>query len=106
MSERYGMHVRFQTQPDQGDAFADLLLGAAAAMTTDDGCLLYLVSRDPEDATVVSVTEVWTSEERHAAAVTDPRTRAVIAQAMPLLAGPPQATPLVPVGGHGLDGVG
>jgi quinol monooxygenase YgiN len=102
MPEPYGMHVRFTTQPGQGDALAALLLESAAAMTGDEGCRLYLISRDPDDADVVYVTEAWTSREAHDASLEDPATRAVITRAMPLLSGPPDATHLRPAGGHGI----
>lgn len=97
----YGMHVRFTAKAGEGDALATLLLEAAAGTQADADCRLYLVSRDPDDADVVYVTEAWTSREAHDAALEDPATRELIGRAMPLIAGPPEASHLLPAGGKG-----
>lgn len=97
----YGMHVRFTAVAGEGDALAALLLEAAKGAETDADCRLYLVSRDPDDPDVVFVTEAWTSREAHDAALEVPATRELIGRAMPLIAGPPEATHLLPAGGKG-----
>jgi quinol monooxygenase YgiN len=102
MSEPYGMHVQFTANPGQGDQLEAILLEAADGARQDDACRLYVVSRSPENAETVWVTEAWTSREAHDASVQDQQTKALIARAMPLLAGPPDATELRPAGGKGL----
>ena len=97
------MHVRFTAQPGQGDALAGLLLEAAAGAGGLDACRLYVVSRSPSDAETVFVTEAWTSREAHDASLEDEAARAMIQRALPLLAGPPEAVELRPVGGKGLS---
>ncbi|HEY8770358.1 MAG TPA: antibiotic biosynthesis monooxygenase, partial [Thermoleophilaceae bacterium] len=62
---------------------------------------LYLVSRSPEDPDAVFVTEAWTSQAAHDASLEDEGARALIARAIPLMAGPPEATALRPLGGKG-----
>jgi quinol monooxygenase YgiN len=101
MGATYGMHVRFTAQPGQGEALATLLLEAADGVGGLDACRLYLVSRAPDDPETVWVTEAWTSREEHDAALADERAAALIACVLPLLAGPPEATELRPVGGKG-----
>jgi quinol monooxygenase YgiN len=101
VSGAYGLHVRFTAQPGQGDALAALLLEAAAGVQALEACRIYLVSRSPEDADTVWVTEAWTEREAHDASLEDPGARELIGRAMPLLAGPPEATELSPAGGKG-----
>jgi quinol monooxygenase YgiN len=102
MNEAHGMHVRFTTQPGRGDELAGLLLEAADALRADDDCLLYIVSRSPDDPEIVWVTEAWTSREAQNASLEDEQTRALIGRAMPLMAGRPEAIHLRPSGGKGL----
>lgn len=103
MTDAYGMHVKFTAAAGQGDALAAILLEAADGIEADDACLLYVVSRSPAEADTVWVTEAWTSREAHDASLEDPAARALIARAMPLIAGPPEADELRPVGGKGVS---
>jgi quinol monooxygenase YgiN len=98
----FGMQVRFTAQPGQGDALATMLLEAADGLADLKACRLYVVSRSPDHAETVWVTEVWTDRDTHAASLEDERAQALIKRALPLLAGPPEATELRPVGGKGL----
>jgi quinol monooxygenase YgiN len=98
----FGMQVRFTAQPGQGDALAVMLLEAASGLVDLEACRLYVVSRSPDHAETVWVTEVWTDRNAHAASLEDERAQALIKRALPLLAGPPEATELRPVGGKGL----
>lgn len=102
MAEWFGMQVRFTTQPGKGDALAALLLEAAAGLSDVAECLLYAVSRDPDDPDVLWVSEVWTDQDAHTASLQVPGARATIERALPLLAGPPEALHLLPLGGKGL----
>jgi quinol monooxygenase YgiN len=101
MIAAFGMHVRFRAQPGQGDALSALLLEASNALSGVDACRLYLVSRLPDDANSVWVTEAWTSREAHAASLEDERAKATIQRAKPLIVGAPEATELRPAGGKG-----
>jgi quinol monooxygenase YgiN len=98
----YGMHVRFTAQAGRGDELAAILLEAAAGTKGDDDCLLYVVSRSPADPDTIFVTEAWTSREAHDRSLENEDARALIGRAMPLMAKPPDADSLVPLGGKGL----
>jgi quinol monooxygenase YgiN len=98
----FGLHVRFTTQPGQAGALASILLEAAAGLERFEECLLYLVSRSPDDEETVFVTEAWTSREAHAASLEGEDVKGLVGQAMPLLAGPPERTELRPLGGKGV----
>lgn len=103
MTERYGLHGSLRAKTGQGDALADLLLEAAASLNSNTDCILYLVSRAPDDNEVVLVTEVWTSREAHDASLQDAAVKALIQRGMPLIADMPTSTEFVPAGGKGLD---
>jgi quinol monooxygenase YgiN len=102
MSDRFGMQARFVAQPGRGAEFAEMLLEAARGLESLDSCLLYLVNRDAEEPDVVWVTEAWTDQESHAVSLEDPAALELIQRALPLLAGPPEARLLEPLGGKGL----
>jgi quinol monooxygenase YgiN len=96
------MQARFSAQPGKGHEFVALLRGAALDLEDFEACLLYLVSQEVENPDVVWVTEVWVDSESHSASLENPHVRSVIEQALPLLAGPPEALHLLPVGGKGV----
>lgn len=99
---RYGLHGSLRATEGNGEALTDLLLDAAAAVQQGDGCQLYLVSRDPADAELVWVTEVWTDRESHDASLQDPATIEMIVKARPIIAGFGDRSEFVPVGGTGI----
>src|SRR5690349_16876958 len=69
------------------------------------GCELYIVNTAVAEADVVWVTEVWRNAEDHRASLEGLATdegRALIAETLALLVGPPERTDVLPVGGKGL----
>ncbi|MDQ4026865.1 MAG: antibiotic biosynthesis monooxygenase [Actinomycetota bacterium] len=102
MTSSYGMHGYLKAQPGQGDALAAVLLEAADALADVSECLLYVVSRSLDDEDTVWVTEAWSNRQAHDDSLKDERVKALIQRAMPLVAGPPEATELRPQGGKGL----
>ena len=66
-------------------------------------CELYVISRSPDDADAVWVTEVWTSRDAHRASLEDDRVRELITRARPLIAGLGERFELSTVGGKGLS---
>jgi quinol monooxygenase YgiN len=95
----YGLIGKMIAAPGQRDALIDILLEGIGGMP---GCLSYVVARDPADADAIWITEVWDSQESHAASLTLPAVRAAIARARPIIAGFGGSTTTEPVGGHGL----
>jgi quinol monooxygenase YgiN len=102
MAGLFGIQVRFTARPGQGDAFADMLLEAAKGLADVAECLLYVVSRDADDPDVIWVAESWSDQEAHTASLQAPGAQALIERALPLLAAPPDAIRLQPLGGKGL----
>jgi quinol monooxygenase YgiN len=103
VSELFGLHGRLLAHPGKGNELEAILLEAARALSANDDCLLYVVSRQPDDPDAVWVTEAWTSREAHRASLENETTRAMIQRAMPLIAElPERGIELRPVGGKGL----
>lgn len=98
----YGLMGKFVAQPEKRDALIEVLLRAAKNLEALDGCYLYVVSRDPEDADSVWVTEVWRGVEDHQASLQHEAVRALIAEGRPLIASMGDRIEFEPLGGAGL----
>jgi quinol monooxygenase YgiN len=99
----YGLIGKMRAKPGKRDDILAILLRSIDSMP---GCLNYLVARDPSDAEVIWITEVWESEASHKASLALPSVRAAIAEAKPMIQGFDSLTPTEPVGGVGLPGQG
>lgn len=97
----YGMIGKFAAQAGKRDAFVTILTRAARLVGEMPDCHLYLVGKDAGDDTTIWVTEVWTDKEAHDDSLADERVQALIAEARPLMAGPPESAELAVAGGHG-----
>ena len=95
-------YAKATAKPGQGEALARKLLEVAAALRDVPGCELYVINRSPTDAEVVWVTEVWSSQAELDASLTIERVKTSIQEALPLLAGRPELTETLPLGGVGL----
>jgi quinol monooxygenase YgiN len=95
----YGLIGKMIAQPGQRDALAAILVEGVAGMP---GCLSYVVANDPQHAELIWITEVWDSQEAHAASLALPSVRDAITKGRPLIAGMERVTETVPVGGSGL----
>ena len=78
------LHGRLGAQPGRRDELLAILEEADQAETLP-GCRLYLVAVDETDPDGVWVTEVWDSEEAHAASLRLETVSRQIARARPLL---------------------
>jgi quinol monooxygenase YgiN len=97
-----GFYTKFTTEERNRDAFVDILSEAAASMEAVEECQMYIVNNDATDATIIWVTEIWTTKEAHAASLQMDSSRALIAKAMPLIVAKPEQIQLVPISGKGL----
>jgi quinol monooxygenase YgiN len=98
---RFGLFGKFTAQPGQRDALLALLVEAAKGVSDAPGCEIWIVSTSPDDPDGIWVSEVWRSEEDHAASLKGDETRALIERAMPLIKGM-EHVKLAPVAGKGL----
>ena len=78
------LHGRLGAKPGKRDELLAILTTGEQGEPMP-GCRLYLVAVDPTDSDGVWVTEVWESEDAHAASLQLDRVKAQIAQAMPIL---------------------
>jgi len=98
----FGLYGKMKAVPGQRDALIAMLMQAADGLRALDECYVYIINTDPDDPDGIWVTEVWRSQADHQASLTLESTKALIAQARPLIAEiSPQIT-VAPVGGKGL----
>lgn len=98
----YGYYVKFTARQGQRDALVTHLLRAASLAGEATGCELYIVNTSLTEPEAVWVTEVWRSQEEHDASLNNEDAQSLIKQVLPLLAGSPEKTDVLPVGGKGL----
>ena len=68
----------------------DILLEAGKQFNDNSSCLLYLVSGDKNDPSVIWVQDIWSNQADHQAAMQTAQMAKYIKQSMPLLAGMPE----------------
>lgn len=78
------LHGRLAAQPGRRDELL-AILSEGAQSEEMAGCRMYLVAVDETDDDGVWVTEVWESEDAHAASLELDRVKERIARAMPIL---------------------
>ncbi|MGB3587476.1 MAG: antibiotic biosynthesis monooxygenase [Tunicatimonas sp.] len=101
---KYGLHGKLTATEGNGKKLASILLEASQLVASVQGCHLYLISQDQAHPNDVWITEVWDSQEDHDNSLKDEKVRALITQAMPLLAGKPGSGQVLDVlGGAGID---
>jgi quinol monooxygenase YgiN len=98
---RFGMQGKLVAHPGRREELVEVLMDGTRRLAGVDGCELYVVSRDADDADTVWVVEVWRDQAAHRASLGLPEVRAVIERGRPLIAELGGAT-LEPVGGVGL----
>jgi quinol monooxygenase YgiN len=101
----YAMTGKFVAQVGKRNMLVEILLRAADVVAQLPGCRAYIVNVDVVDETCVWIFEIWDDKEAHDMSLKDERVRALIAEAMPLMDGPPGGVELKVAGGHGVWGV-
>ncbi|MBC2778814.1 putative quinol monooxygenase [Parasphingopyxis marina] len=82
---------------------AELIAILAEGTTEMPGCLSYVIAEDREDEDALWITEIWDSEEHHAASLQLPAVQDAIARGRPLMAGFGQRFETTPVAGVSFD---
>src|SRR5436190_23679842 len=96
---RFAQHTRLRARAGKRDELLAKFLEVAEMQRDNLACELTLVSCSPGDDDIVFLTEVWTSREEHERARQSHEVQAWAADMPSLVAGPPETTPLVVVGG-------
>jgi quinol monooxygenase YgiN len=99
----FGLLGKLVAHPGRREELVEVLLDAAKQLGSVDGCELYVVSRDADDADALWVVEAWRDEAAHRASLGLPEVRAAIERGRPLIARFESGAKLQPVGGLGLD---
>jgi quinol monooxygenase YgiN len=87
---KYLLHGKLTAKEGEVEKLASILLEASRLVSTAQGCILYVVGKDQNDPTAVWITEIWDSKEDHDNSLKVEGVRQLIAQALPILDGPPQ----------------
>ncbi len=98
----YGMVGKLVAQTGKRGQMVEILGRAAAVVGQKPGCHLYVVNEDMADDVTIWVYEAWDDKAAHDLSLQDPQVRALIAEAMPLMGGPPSGNELRVAGGYGL----
>lgn len=93
--EMYGMCGKLVAQAGKRDQFVEILTRAASLVGQLPGCHLYVVNEDLADETGIWVMEIWADKAAHDASLQDDRVKSLIAEAMPLMGGPPEGAEVV-----------
>lgn len=88
----YAMTGTLTSQPGRRNVLVNILVRASALVMTMPGCRAYIVLEDLKDEQTVAVFEMWDDKDAHDESLKDPRVRALIAEAMPILAGTPSGS--------------
>ena len=99
----YVMMGKLLAQPGKRGQLADILLRASRMVAEMQGCRAYIILEDLQVVSSVVVFEMWDDKESHDASLRDANVRALIAEAMPILAGAPSGSELRVLGGHGVN---
>lgn len=97
----YGIIGKMRAAAGRREELIEILLEGTGSMP---GCLSYVVARDSEEADALWITEVWESQQAHAASLSLPEVRAAIERGRPLIAGFGERFITEPVGGAGIEG--
>jgi quinol monooxygenase YgiN len=104
MRSRFAQHTRLVSAPGKREHLVAKFLEAAEMQRDNTDCELMLVSTAPDEADVVYLTEVWSSEAAWERARSSPQIRAW-AESMPtLVSAPPETSLLDLAGGKGFSG--
>lgn len=99
----YAMTGKLTAQPGTRKQLAEILLRASKMVAGMQGCRTYIILEDVQDESMLWVFEMWDDKESHDASLRDEHVRALIGEAMPILAGAPSGSELRALGGHGLN---
>lgn len=103
LNRKYGLHGSLTAKKGLGGELANLLLEASASVAAAKGCILYMISVDPDNPDLIWVTEAWDSKDDHDNSLKEPAVMELISKAMPMIAGTPmKGQELIVIGGHGI----
>ncbi len=100
MKTMYGLISLLHATEGNRDQLAEVLLSGTKGMP---GCKLYAISLDEQDETGIWITEIWDSQDSHAASLQLPSVQRAMSEGKPLIAGFGARHVVTPVGGTGIS---
>lgn len=101
---KYLLHGKLTAKDGYGEKLTSILLDASKLVSTANGCILYVVSKDTVDINSVWITEIWDSKEDHDNSLNVEGVKELISIAIPILDGQPQkGQELEVLGGKGIQ---
>jgi quinol monooxygenase YgiN len=98
----YAMTGKFTVQAGKRNELVNILKRAADLVGQMPACRLYIVSEDVTNENQVWIFEMWDDKGSHDLSLKDDKVRALISEAMPLMAEVPDGAELRVSGGHGI----
>lgn len=98
----YAMTGKLIAQHGKRSDLASILKQAAQVVSQIPECKMYIVCEDVSNENAIWVFEAWEHKQAHADSLKNERTRALISQAMPLLAAAPDGAELTIIDGYGI----
>ncbi|MEM7087825.1 MAG: antibiotic biosynthesis monooxygenase family protein [Bacteroidota bacterium] len=87
IQHKYGLQAKLRSKKGKSEQLSSILLRASELLSEAKGCVIYLVSINQSDENDVRVIEVWETQEDHDDSLKDPKVKALIGMAIPLLDG-------------------
>jgi quinol monooxygenase YgiN len=84
-------------KPDSEDEVGEMLAASIPDVHEEDGCILYALHRGAQDPATFVFVERWASADQLEVHARSPALQEALPRIAPLLTGPPQITPLIPV---------
>ncbi len=98
---KFSMFGQLIAQPGQRGELAKLMLESAETLEGMEGCIFYVINESVDESDTLWITELWESEEAHAASLKNEKVLAVIQRCRPLIAGV-KPVKVRPLGGKGI----
>ncbi len=95
----YGIIGKMLAADGKRSDLASILINGISGMP---GCLSYVVAEDNKDENALWITEVWETQEHHAASLALPSVQEAIAKGRPIIASFGERFETTPLGGQGL----
>ncbi len=97
---KYAMFGKLTAHPGKREELAKMMLESSETLKGMEGCIYYILHEAEENPDDLWITELWESQEAHAASLKNDKVLAVISRCRPLIAGI-DGIKVRPIGGKG-----
>lgn len=100
---QYALYTHFTASPGKGKSLVNVLMKANRICSNADGCRLYIINQEIDNADSIWVTELWDSEEDHSISLALDGCKELVIEAGHLLARAPEQIELKALAGKGVE---